>query len=76
MQRYRVFEEVLYESQTGKPYRSFGVAAGELRFSDLSLEERPVREFVERLNAEELEIVHLQGAVEDFMESLEGKDKA
>ena len=73
MQRYTVFEEVLYESQTGKP---FGIAAGELRFSDLSLEEQPVREFAERLNAEELEIVHLQGAVEDFMESLEGKDKA
>ena len=70
MQRYRVFEEVLYESQTGKPYRSFGVAAGELRFSDLSLEERPVREFVERLNAEGLEIVHLEGAVEDFLGSL------
>jgi len=76
MQRYTVFEEVLYESQTGKPYRSFGIAAGGLRFSDLSLEEQPVREFAERLNAEELEIGHLQGAVEDFMESLEGKDKA
>ena len=76
MERYSVFEEILCESQTGKPYRSFGIAAGELRLSDLSLEEQPVREFAERLNAEELEIVHLQGAVEDFMESLEGKDKA
>ena len=69
MERYTIIEEVLYESQTGKPYRCFGIAAGELRFSDLSPEERPVREFVERLNAEELEIVHLQGAVEDFLES-------
>ena len=70
MERYAVFEEILYESQTGKPYRSFGIAAGELRFSDLSLEEQPVREFVERLNAEGLELVHLEGAVEDFLESL------
>ena len=69
MERYTIIEEVLYESQTGKPYRCFGVAAGKLRFSDLSLEEQPVREFVERLNAEGLEIVHLQGAVEDFLES-------
>ena len=69
MERYTIIEEVLYESQTGKPYRCFGIAAGELRFSDLSLEEQPVREFVDRLNAEGLEIVHLEGAIEDFLES-------
>ncbi len=70
MEHYTVIEEILYESQTGKPYRSFGIAAGNLRISDLSLEERPVREFVERLNAEGLEIVHLEGAIEDFLGSL------
>ena len=70
MEHYTVIEEILYESQTGKPYRSFGIAAGNLRISDLSLEERPVREFVERLNEEGLEIVHLEGAIEDFLGSL------
>ena len=70
MEHYTVIEEILYESQTGKPYRSFGIAAGNLRISDLSLEERPVREFMERLNAEGLEIVHLEGAIEDFLGSL------
>ena len=70
MEHYTVIEEILYESQTGKPYRSFGIAAGNLRISDLSLEERPVREFVERLNAEVLESVHLEGAIEDFLGSL------
>ncbi len=70
MEHYTVIEEILYESQTGKPYRSFGIAAGNLRISDLSLEERPVREFVERLNAEGLESVHLEGAIEDFLGSL------
>ncbi|MBS6510925.1 MAG: hypothetical protein KH334_04405 [Clostridiales bacterium] len=70
MEHYTVIEEILYESQTGKPYRSFGIAAGNLRISDLSLEEQPVREFVERLNAEGLEIVHLEGAIEDFLGSL------
>lgn len=70
MEHYTVIEEILYESQTGKPYRSFGIAAGNLRISDLSLEEQPVREFVERLNAEGLEIVHLGGAIEDFLGSL------
>ena len=70
MEHYTVIEEILYESQTGKPYRSFGIAAGNLRISDLSLEEQPFREFVERLNAEGLEIVHLEGAIEDFLGSL------
>ena len=70
MERYYMIEEDLKDMTTGRRYHCFGVGFGEQHFSDLCLEEKPVREFVDRLNKEALELIHLPGAIEDFMQSL------
>ena len=55
MMKYYMFEEPLKDELTGEKYRCFGVGYGEHRFSDVCLEEAPVREFVRTLNEEQLE---------------------
>ena len=50
MMKYYMFEEPLKDELTGEKYRCFGVGYGEHRFSDVCLEEAPVREFVRTFN--------------------------
>ncbi len=70
MERYYMIEEDLKEPTTRQLYHSYGVGVGGQHFPDLCLEEKPVREFVEQINREQLEQIHLQGAIEDFVQSL------
>ena len=75
MMKYYMFEETLKDELTGEKYRCFGGGYGEHRFSDVCLEEAPVREFVRTLNEEQLEPIHFSGAVEDFIQGLESFQK-
>ena len=73
MEQYYMFEEVLENGETGALYCCYGIGIGKERYADLCLEKAPVQEFVQRLNAEALEQIHLRGAIEDFVQSLGAK---
>lgn len=75
MEQYYMVEEVLENEETGTKYCCYGVGIGEQKYGDLCLEKPSVQEFVRRLNDEGLEQIHLEGAVEDFVQSLDAEKK-
>lgn len=71
MEQYYMVEEILENRETGAKYCCYGVGIGEKKYGDLCLEKAPVQEFVQLLNDEGLEQIHLEGAIEDFVQSLD-----
>lgn len=69
---YSVLEEQLISCE-GNEYTAYGVQCPEYgcAISDISLNGEKIGDFVELLNAGELELIHLKDVVEDFIDELQ-----